>query len=60
MRAGEKEQRGGMEKRWMRIWEGKVKKSTWDLKLFHLMVLKGIDGQKEEAQKGIKREETMK
>lgn len=58
-RAREKEQRGAMEKE-MRIWGGKVKKKhlrSLPLKLFHLMVLKGIDGQREEGQEEEKREE---
>lgn len=55
-----KEQIGA--KRWMRIWEEKVKKKhlrSLALKLFHLMVLKGIDGQKEEAQKGRKEKKRL-
>lgn len=54
-----KEQRG---KRWMRFREENVKKKhlrSLALKLFHLMVLKGIDGQKEEAQKGIKEKKIL-
>lgn len=62
MRAREKSKEEQWGKRWMRIWEEKVKKKhlrSLALKLFHLMVLKGIDGQKEEAQKGIKEKKRL-
>lgn len=41
--------------------KGKKKKSTWDLWHLnsHLMVLKGIDSQKEQAQKGIKEKKRL-
>lgn len=60
-RTGEKELEGATEKDRWEFERGKGKRikkhlRSSALKLFHLMVLRGIDGQREEAQEGKKRE----